>query len=514
MATIPCALVLKQCLPCNDTPIANITAEAPDVDVFIGFRDFKWNPPLGVTYFQLGCKSLCFSTESQAAANLCALQNAQECVFNGGDDPVSPPVPPGPDDHGGKGLGPNTPGRIPPSGPGRPINRFRNREQTCDSQCPDGSPFSEVVAAGTITELSQALADEKAKSLACKRAEANLFCISADEPPSSCVGEDYFFRITASSGEDLVWSIDGQLPPGLSFDLFEATITGTPVTGGSFTFAVDVSDSRGRTQSKAFTICIMEIVTDAELPEATIGEEYSTPLVQQDATVSSEVWTLVSGELPDGITLASNGALNGTPTSPGASEFTLRVDATCDGQEVSCQKTFTLEVSGTCGVDWSLITWDVANFIVVGVGGGAPATASGTALGDTVSFALSGGAFNGIQVAEALIHGFVVADCNTCSFKMRINLIGYHSDAIFGIRVYQDGALKFTKIHGDGSPSFPSSLVLGMNEFNVPLIEATASLIEFRADVVPATDIMGIAVGALFEPIPPSINLSITMSDT
>src|SRR4026207_1089124 len=110
---IPCGLALTPCLPCPDDPIRNITAEAPDLDVFIGFRTFKWNPPLGVTYFQLACKAICFSSVSQLDADLCALRSAQECVYDGGTEPPFPPVPPGPNDTGGRGGGKG----LPPSNP-------------------------------------------------------------------------------------------------------------------------------------------------------------------------------------------------------------------------------------------------------------------------------------------------------------------------------------------------------------------------------------------------------------
>lgn len=338
MPNIPCSLVLKQCLPCNDDPIRNITAEAPDVDVFVGFRDFKWNPPLGVTYFQLACKSFCFSEVSQQEADLCALREAEACVWNGGSDPISPPVPPGPDDHGGKGGGTN----LPPTNPRTPVRRFGNSVQTCDALCPDGSPFTESVATGTVTELQQALADAKAKSLACKLAQEHLFCVSGTAP-AACVGDNYFFLITTNMAEDLIWSIDGDLPLGLNFN-FDGTISGIPFVGGSYTFVVEVSDSQGRMQAKVLTICVMEIVTSATLPDAMMGQVYAQPLIQQPATVSSEVWTLVSGSLPSGITLAANGSLTGIPTAIGMSFFTLMVNAVCDGLPVSCQKAFTLEV--------------------------------------------------------------------------------------------------------------------------------------------------------------------------
>jgi len=376
----PCKLVLKQCLPCNDDPIRNITAEAPDIDVFIGFRDFKWNPPLGVTYFQLACKAICFSEVSQQEADLCALRDAQACDWNGASDPIVPPVPPGPDDHGGKGGGTG----LPPTNPRSPVRRFGNTVQTCDALCPDGSPFTETVAAGTITELSQALADAKAKSLACKLAHQDLFCISGTPPPA-CVGDNYFFFVSANGGEDLIWSIDGDIPPGLSFDFFIATITGVPTVPGSYTFVVEATDSQGRMQARVLTICVMEIVTAATLPDATKNQVYAQPLVQQPATVSSEIWTLVSGSLPTGITLSANGSLTGIPTATGTSSFTLKVDAICDGLAVSCQKTFSLEV--VSGIDClgqpqavqDLVWDDIGStpFIISGGDG----TAAGNALG-------------------------------------------------------------------------------------------------------------------------------------
>jgi len=510
---IPCALALKECLPCNDDPIRNITAEAPDVDVFIGFRTFKWNPPLGVTYFQLACKTICFSSVSQLDADLCALRSAQECVYDGGDDPPFPPVPPGPNDTGGRGGGKG----IPPPNPRFPIRRFRNTPQSCDAFCPDGSPFTATVPAGTIVELSQALADAKAKSLACKLALRNLFCISETPPPAACIGDDYFFILTTNSGEELLWSIDGELPPGLDFDPFDATITGIPIAAGSYTFIVEVTDSQGRVQAKVLTICVMEIVTPSTLPDGSVGMVYAEPLIQQPATVSSEVWTLVGGSLPPGILLSPSGSLTGIPTETGMSFFTLKVDALCDGLPVSCQKDFSLEVGGTCGIDWGTINWDTFLIDVLGDGG----SGSGSASGDTVQFNLQNDptpiSSGGVMVR---VHGSLVVDCNDCSFKLRINLITEDlggvgdSDLSFGIAIYQDGVQRFIKKHGD-SISFPPTLVLGINEFDVPLIAATGSLIEIRAAVFPAGPLGNVMAshGGIVNGPHTEVEMSITLSD-
>jgi hypothetical protein len=343
---VPCQLVLKECLPCNDDPIANISAEAPDIDVFIAFRDFRGNPPLGVTYAQLGCKTICFSQTSQQEADDCAQRQAEECVWKTWKPPITPPLPPGPNNTGGKGTPPNTPGGVPPNNPRFPIRRFLNAAQTCDQPCPDGTPFTGTVAAGTIIALSQALADEEAHSLACKRALHDRICFSSALLPGSCIGDAYLFQLEANGGtwfdsHDYNWVISsGSLPPGIEIDPFFGLISGLPLTSGNFTFTVQITDAVGRSQSKEFTICIMEIISPALLPAATQGDLYAQPLIQEPATVSSEVWTLVSGSLPPGITLAANGALNGTPTDLGVSEFTVKVDTDCG----SCTKTFTLEV--------------------------------------------------------------------------------------------------------------------------------------------------------------------------
>ena len=448
---------------------------------------------------------------SQLDADLCALRSAEDCVWNGGEPP-GPPVPPGPNNPGGKGGGHN----LPPSNPRNPIRRYGNTVQSCDALCPDGSPFTETVPAGTITELSQALADAKAKSLACKMAQHNLFCVSGT-PPTACVGDTYFFLITTNVAEELLWSIDGDLPPGLTFN-FDGTITGIPSAGGSYTFVVEVSDSLGRMQAKVFTICVMEIVTVATLPDASVGIIYAQPLVQQPATVSSEVWTLVSGDLPPGILLSTSGSLTGIPTETGLSVFTLKVEATCDGLPVSCQKTFSLQVAGSCGVDWNAIIWDT--FFT---NSNSTASASGTAIGDTIQFDLQDNP-SAIAAGEAFVHahGFVTSDCHACSFKLRINVIQQNLGApgdgsvFFGIAMYQDGAQIFSKLHGNGAFPFSPTLALGVNEFSVNLVTATASLIEIRAAIFPPgplDDIMGIAGGRVNGPHV-EVEMSITVSDT
>lgn len=349
---IPCELVLIDCLPCNDDPIRNITAEDPDVDVFIGFADFRGNPPFGVLYAQIGCKRVCFSATSQRDADDCATRQAQECVWTTWRPPVTPPIPPPP---GGGGNGPSTPGRIPPSNPrNNRLPTFRNRARSCTVFCPDGTPFVGQVAAGTIAALTQIGADEMAASLCTKRAQVDKLCINTDLLTGVCLGTAFTVTFAATGGLPFsdgtyIWNFFGDLPPGLDLNGGTGVLSGTPSSNGDFLFEIEVSDANGNSTTKIFTLCVMEIITEEELPNATAGDDYTQPLLQEPADVSSEQWTLISGELPPGLTLNAAGSITGEPEEledPDEADFTFTVQcvATCGTGQVTCQKEFTLHV--------------------------------------------------------------------------------------------------------------------------------------------------------------------------
>jgi hypothetical protein len=145
--------------------------------------------------------------------------------------------------------------------------------------------------------------------------------IKLKEPWPNCTE----FRVTS-----------GSFPPGLSIS-DEGQIRGTPTTAGSYTFYLTVywksgGDAGCVSQSpsdRLFRIDVNSpvprlVVTTTSLPDATIRQPYTAPALSAGGgTVSS--WTLASGTLPAGLTLASNGAISGTPTQSG--EFPFLVQA-------------------------------------------------------------------------------------------------------------------------------------------------------------------------------------------
>lgn len=61
------------------------------------------------------------------------------------------------------------------------------------------------------------------------------------------------------------------------------------------------------------------------VPDAVEGEEYTHRFTVSGGT-SPYTWSVASGELPDGLSLADDGTLSGTPTEDGAFEVTVRVE--------------------------------------------------------------------------------------------------------------------------------------------------------------------------------------------
>jgi hypothetical protein len=59
-----------------------------------------------------------------------------------------------------------------------------------------------------------------------------------------------------------------------------------------------------------------------ELRTAAVSSSYADTLRLADG--SSATWTMVSGSLPPGVSLASNGVLSGTPTATGSTDFAVR----------------------------------------------------------------------------------------------------------------------------------------------------------------------------------------------
>jgi hypothetical protein len=156
---------------------------------------------------------------------------------------------------------------------------------------------------------------------------------STSSLPAGQVGAAYSTMIQATGGTTPYhWSVSsGSLPAGLTLSATTGTISGTPTKSGSVAFTAKVTDSSttSQTATKSLTITVASAsapvqITTTSLPSGQAAVPYSTTLAAIDG-ISPYKWSITSGALPAGLTLAATGAISGKPTTSGTFSFTVHV---------------------------------------------------------------------------------------------------------------------------------------------------------------------------------------------
>ncbi len=162
--------------------------------------------------------------------------------------------------------------------------------------------------------------------------------------PPGRVGEGYDTSIGATGGLPpyQFTLLSGSLPPGLSL-ASDGRLRGTPSQTGTFTFVVQVSDTSQSTSSGSFSIRVLppqlNILTTS-LPDGAVGVSYLVTLAATGGEPPYS-WVLSSGSLPPGLSLSPGGVLSGTPTTAGASQFTVSV---ADQSGAAVSRTFRINI--------------------------------------------------------------------------------------------------------------------------------------------------------------------------
>jgi hypothetical protein len=201
------------------------------------------------------------------------------------------------------------------------------------------------------------------------------------------VGVDYGTPLTATGGTaPYSWKATG-LPPGLV--LREGVITGKATTPGSSVVSVSVTDATATIADVRLPITVISLngpsldVAGTSLHDGVVGLAYTGTLSAVGGS-GPYTWKTTAGTLPDGISLAGDGTLSGTPTTTGTATITIEVT---DAKGATAARTLTLTVDaslpdpvqpvilpapapapvcgGTCGSDWGdphLHTFDNATY--------------------------------------------------------------------------------------------------------------------------------------------------------
>jgi hypothetical protein len=229
-----------------------------------------------------------------------------------------------------------------------------------------GTPTASGTASFTVKATdsgSPAKTATASLSLAVTAASATLQ-ITSSTLANGLTGTVYQASFSATGGTTpYSWSVSsGSLPPGLALSS-TGQITGTPTAVGSASFTVKVTDSSSPAQSatKSFSITVVSSTTPVQivttsLPAGQVNSGYSTSLAASGGT-APYTWSILSGSLPSGVTLAANGQISGTPTQAATSSVTIQVkDSSSTPQTASkgFSVTIATAASGTaltsCGV--------------------------------------------------------------------------------------------------------------------------------------------------------------------
>ena len=178
---------------------------------------------------------------------------------------------------------------------------------------------------------------------------APTITVSPTSLPSVDTGTSYSQNITASGavGPYDFTVTGGSLPPGLTLAI-DGTLSGTPTTANTYNFDVTATDTISNyTGVRSYSLVITTppiVVSPNSLPAAAVMSAYSQSL-SASGTVGPYSFAATGGELPAGLTLASDGTLSGTPTGGGPFSFTVTVTDSTTPTHLTVDKVYSLTVN-------------------------------------------------------------------------------------------------------------------------------------------------------------------------
>jgi hypothetical protein len=184
--------------------------------------------------------------------------------------------------------------------------------------------------------------------------------------PTGVLTNTYSATLQASGGvQSYSWQVTaGSLPPGLSLTStgcgsnVKCAITGTPTTTGTYNFTVTVTDSEtptAQTASANLSISVnnsapLAVITSG-LPAGVVNTPYQNGVLQANGGVQPYTWSISAGSLPAGLILnASTGAITGTPTATGTSNFTVKVTDSTQPTPETATANLSITINGALAI--------------------------------------------------------------------------------------------------------------------------------------------------------------------
>jgi len=162
-----------------------------------------------------------------------------------------------------------------------------------------------------------------------------LLTVSSTTLPTGTPNALYTASLSATGGiAPYTWVLaSGALPGGISLAP-NGVLSGTPTAAAVANFSVRVTDTansqigyQGGAAIRDFTLTVGAgplTIVPISLPASIVGQAF-TPTLTATGGTPPYTWSVSAGGVPSGVTLGTNGAFSGTPTTAGPSSFTVQV---------------------------------------------------------------------------------------------------------------------------------------------------------------------------------------------
>ncbi|MBB6335837.1 uncharacterized protein YhjY with autotransporter beta-barrel domain [Xanthomonas arboricola] len=238
--------------------------------------------------------------------------------------------------------------------------------------------------------------------------------LPASTLPAGTAGQAYSAAITPATGGTAPYRYAltaGALPNGVIVDAATGALSGTPTLSGTFNFTLTATDSTPSPAAQAsqnYSVIIAAatlVLAQPTLPPAVRGSAYNQ-VITASGGVAPYRYSIASGTLPTGLTLANDGTLSGTPTTQGTSSFTIAV---ADAGNASATQAYSFTVSDAAPVavaDVAATMSDAAVTVAVTANDTGNITAIAIAAAPTNGTAV----VNGLELVYTPAAGFVGTD--------------------------------------------------------------------------------------------------------
>ncbi|MBA4312779.1 MAG: hypothetical protein C0417_09135 [Chlorobiaceae bacterium] len=177
---------------------------------------------------------------------------------------------------------------------------------------------------------------------------AEFVCPTITLTPTSLsngIQNNYYNQTITATGGVSPYSysvLSGALPNGITL-ASGGNLSGTPTVRGQFIFTATATDANLCTGSREYSLtidCPNITIAPTILPDDSISKFYSQIMTASGGT-SPYSFTMISGNLPDGLTLSSDGIVSGTLSYAGTFNFTINAT---DANDCSGTRAYTVSV--------------------------------------------------------------------------------------------------------------------------------------------------------------------------